>query len=267
MSAVATPNNGLPTNPPRVTKDWTYGTGESIVREWSGLPSDISTEYDAQVAAAQGGSNIAQVSQTTENGRARLIVRFGRTGVGLPGYPDDVAVVEELYAVDVMKDINTANHYVSVVDGGAGLSDDKVAFVNKVSAMCLTEDEITTYAFRVQQDVLGAWANWTNGMKSLRYHLLRGADTYYETGFILRRSQHAVRTAQVGVAFTGINTVAATDPDFTTPMSNLISALPAGEWLYRPPQAAYLGRGKWRVDQEWHWAKQWSIVYGGTWDV
>jgi hypothetical protein len=103
-------------------------------------------------------------------------------------------------------------------------------------------------------------------MKELHYHVMHGQESYYETGFVLRRSKNGLITSQIKEAFTGINTVV-TAPTFLSEMDNLILALPTGEWLYRPPQAEYIGGGKWRITQEWHWAAKWSKMYGGTWGV
>jgi len=103
-------------------------------------------------------------------------------------------------------------------------------------------------------------------MKELRYHMAHGVESFYETSFVLRRSLHGVKTSVVKASFTGINAIAATAPTLTTGMTTLVESLPTGEWLYRPPQAEHMGRGKWRVSQEWQWAEKWSIVYGGTWN-
>ena len=40
------------------------------------------------------------------------------------------------------------------------------------------------------------------------------------------------------------------NPEFDTEMDDLIRALPDGEWLKKPPQADFLGRGKWRITEE-----------------
>ena len=263
MAQTAIPDGGLPTNAPVVTKEWMVGVGENETREWSGKKSDIDDLWDEKKAEAEAGNNIAQLTYKNQKGHATLIMRLGRAGNSVAGYPEDVSLVEELYAVDVSKDIACAPYYV----GGAGdLDDDEVAFVRNVCERRLTEDEITQYAFDVGKDTLGKWANWNNAMKSLRYHLLRGVDTFFETGFILRKTEYGVRTSVIKASFTGINRVATTDPDFESNMDDLIESLPAGEWLYRPPQAEHLGRGKWRITREWHWAEKWSIVYNGTWN-
>ena len=82
---------------------------------------------------------------------------------------------------------------------------------------------------------------------------------------------YGVKTATITASFTGINLVCSAVaghqpiPTFLTEMDTLIAALPTGEWLYRPPQAEHLGKGKWRITLEWNWAVKWSIIYDGTW--
>lgn len=268
MTQTATPDNGLPDAAQTITKDYVFGSGETITAAWKGKKSDVEDKYEEAKGDAEAGANIAQATFTNSDGRAGVVIRYNRTGVDIAGNPEDVAVIEELYAVDVLKDIDTADYFAVTVSvpKGLPLDDDEVAFVRKVSSMNLTETEITSYSFRVAKDALGKWANWTTGMKELRYHLLRGADTYYETGFILRRSRHGIRTSVIEASFAGINTVV-TAPTFQSPMDALIASLPTGEWLLRPPQANFLGRGKWRIDEEWQYATKWSIVYGGTWNL
>ena len=77
------------------------------------------------------------------------------------------------------------------------------------------------------------------------------------------------KAVKTGETYSGTHTFSSATvvfgtPTFSTPMNDLLSALPSGEWLYKPPQAENLGKGKWRIAQEWHWAEKWSIVYGGT---
>jgi hypothetical protein len=107
---------------------------------------------------------------------------------------------------------------------------------------------------------------WTDLQKQLHYHLVHGTVSYYETNFILRRSTTSARTQEVRASFDGINTVV-TPPTLSVGMTQLLNSLPEGEWLKKPPQAQYLGRGRWQVDQSWHWAPKWSKIYGGTWGL
>ena len=178
-----------------------------------------------------------------------------------------MVVTEELYGVDVFKDISTAPYFSITVNGDKGLplSDNQVAFIREVCARNLTETQITAYATDIGETTMGWWANWSVGMKELRYHYQRGADTFLETGFILRRALVGIISSKMQATFEGINQRATSGWEFNTAMQDLIKALPVGEWIYKPPQATHLGRGRWRVDQEWHWAEQWSVAYGGTW--
>jgi len=264
MSATAIPNNGLPTEPDTVTKEWTHGMGETEVHEWGGLKSDIEDKYEERKSAAEAGENIANIIYKNQRGRATLLVRLGRQGNIIANRPADVSVIEELYAVDIIRDISAAPYWATTVGGkGLPLSDDQIAFVRNCAERNLTSTEITSA--QVQAGLAAAtyaWANWSKGMKELWWAMTHGVTSYYETGLVLRRSEIGLSTSQINASFTGVNTVV-TDPVFNSPMDNLIE-LPDGEWLYRPPLAEHLGRGKWRITQEWHWAEAWSIVYGGT---
>ena len=258
MSATKTPDVGLPATAPTITKEWSQGIGETAVHEWKGEREEIAAEYAAQKALAQAGGNIAQLTYRSADGRATLVARFGRSEGGVQGYPDDVAVVEELYAVDVVKDIREAPYFCT--GGTAALTDDQVNVVTRAVDERWTEAEITPYSKT-------AWASWSAGQKELRYHLSHGGESYWETAYILRRSLYGVKTSEIKASFAGINRVTTADPELTTQMDQLILSLPAGEWLYRPPEAEHLGRGRWRITQEWTWAEKWSKVYGGTWGL
>lgn len=273
MAAIKTPDVGIPANPPVVTKEWLPGSGETISHEWPlGTTGDISENYETLKAAAQAGNNTQSLQYRSANGRASLIARFGRSGNTNEGYGDDVTIVEELYAIDVIKDLAEAPYFASTLGSthplyskqngkGAPLTDDEVAWINDCVETCRTEAEITTDAPSSSLQ----WTNWDALMKEYRYHKLRGG-TYYETAFVLRRSLYGVRTSQIKASFTNINTVV-TAPTFKSQMDMLIDALPSGEWLYKPPQAEHLGRGKWRITQEWQWAEKWAIYLGGSLNI
>ena len=286
MTVTRNPDQAPPTNPPTVVKRWAVGSGEAITHEWTGDKASIDTVYDDAKALAEGGGNIAELAYNSRFGRASLVAKFGRES-SLEGFPPDVTVIEELYAVDILKDISEAPYFSIELPEGhplysdqnaavklLPLSDDQVGWVKKCAQENWSEDEITDQAADLGIAVW-AWVNWTTGMKELRYHLLRGVTTYYETGFVLRRNQYGVRTAQIQASFMGINAVAdgkevsgtqvrQSAPVFKSAMDALIAALPDGEWLYRPPQAEYGGKGRWRITNEWQWAEKWSIVYGGS---
>ena len=291
MTPTSNPDLPLLTDPPVSGRNYANDQGISKFSQWEDTPDKITSQFDALKATADaGGNHIASLEQRNSKGRSTLIARFTSEGQGTAGYPNDVTVMEELYAIDVLKDMSTAPyfsetlttangfpaHMVAAQDAGTKglpLTDNQVAFVRDVSSRNMSEDAITAHSSDTGNASTYAWANWTIGMKELRYHLIRGADTYFETGFVFRRGQHGVQRSQVQASFDGINAIAkdaAGDalpvPTFSSQMGDLIESLPAGEWLYKPPQAEHMGGGRWRVTQEWHYAKKWSIVYGGTWN-
>jgi len=277
MSVTRVPDVALPTAAPSESREWAVGNGETVVQDWGGDKEQILEKYSELKATAEAGGNIAGLSYQMRQGRATLVARFGRTGGGSEAYGDDVTVIEELIAVDVLKDISCAPYFAVLLEEGhplyakqdaetkgLPLSDDQVAYVRDCVERRLTEGEITTEVAKRGLSVSLAWASWSTGMKELRWHLERGIDTFYETGFVLRQSLYGVRTSAIKAAFTGLNTVAAAAPEFDSRMDNLIEALPSGEWLIKPVQCEHLGRGKWKVSKEWQWAEKWSIVFGGT---
>lgn len=263
MSATKIPTLDLPTNPPAVIKEWVNGVGETITQEWPlGTREEIDAKYEELKSIASAGGNIGTLTFSTNTGRARLVAKFGRSGGGIPGVADDVTIVEELYAVDVIKDMAEATYWEN-------MTDDQIAFARLTAESRWGEKEVDIYTNKLRETSATAgflWSEWDNSMKNFRYHMLHGVDSYFETGFVLRRSSYGVRTSQVKATFTGINTVVA-DPEFESPMDDLIAALPDGEWLKKPPQAEHLGKGRWRIIEEWQWAVSWSIMYGGTWTM
>ena len=261
MSITKHPDVGLPTNPPVVTKDAVFGVGETVTHEWPmGANADCEALYEAFVAQMNSGANIGQVTYKNQQGRGNVVVRYGRTGQDILGEPDTVAMVEEVIAVDVDRDM-AENPYFET------LTNDQVAEIRRASEEHWSETEITTRSATEELGGGTAWASWTALMKELRNHLTHGNNIWHDTAFIFRRSRFSVQTADTLLTFADINKVATTSPGFKTDMLNLLQSLPAGEWLYRPPTAEFLGRGRWKTTQEWHWAKQWSIVYGGTWHL
>ena len=265
MAATKMPNVGLPTSAQTVRKNFTPGTGETIDYEYSGTAEECAGKYNVwkQQSRLGGipGNNIRSITLDQTQGRGRVMAQFSRNDGGsnsVAGTPADVAVVEELIAVDIVRDVFAAAYFTT--GGAAAVTDDQAVIVRKAVRLSLPEAKITATSCGL------AWASWTDGMKQLRYHLAHGQESYYETGFVLRRSKHGVITSKIKEAMENINEVV-TAPTFASEMDKLIQSLPAGEWLYRPPQAEYLGDGKWRITQEWHWAVKWSKMYGGTWGL
>jgi len=269
MAATEEPNRPLPSSPPSVRREWNYDDGEKLTHEWRGTRAKIDAKFDEQVLDAQDGTvipRVASVSSESTDGRSRLIVRFGRK------YLDDettaqhgaeVQVIEELYAVDIVKDIRNAPYYNS--GGDAALTDEEAAWVTECADHNYSDAEITSQAKQRGLHDLLFFSGWTAAMLSLRYHLLHGASQYIETGFIFRRSLHGVRTAAINVSFADVNTVIP-QPTFFTVMEALVGTIPTGEWLKKAPYVEYIGKGRWRCTEEAQWAEKWSVVYGGSFD-
>jgi hypothetical protein len=182
----------------------------------------------AKALQATGGA--AVVTYKNANGRAVLISKYLREDKEL----------DEVYAVDVLKDIYTATYFESLTDEQ----------VREVRTAFEDQEESPSFAEPLQT--------------KLYTHLIHGVESVFETQFVYRRTIFAMKTAAVKATFTNINTVVSA-PSPSGAIGNLLDSLPSGEWLYKTPQAEYSGRGKWRVTQEWWWALKWSVVYGGTW--
>ena len=246
---------GLPDTPPVVVRDAVQGAGESVVQEWPlAPPTEALVRYEALKAAMATTPRLAQVTLRTAHGRATLVERYVLSGEGT----DDGETVEELYAEDVIVPVYEAPYF-------AGITNDRMAFVLLCAEnRCASESQINALQARLDYHTGMMYQFWTTQMKHLLWHLIRGRAEMLKTQFVLRRSEYGVRTRQVQAAFANINRVVPA-PALKTDMSKLLSTLPPGEWLYRPPQAEYLGKGRWRVKQEWSWAEQWSVLYGGSW--
>jgi hypothetical protein len=260
MASIDTPDAGLPTNPPTRRLRWGEDTGQQETAEWRGTREDIEAKYDELVALGVGGGGIQAVELTGVQGRCKVVATYATTD------DDEVTIIEELYAVDMLKDILNSPYFN---DGGAAvLTDNEAVFVRAVSEQGLEDDStgegsIDAYVDRRELSASFKWAHWTAAMKELRYHMVHGHESYLETRFILRRSKYGVQTSSINLTFDNINKVVGA-PSFSTPMTSLISSLPAGEWMKKPPSASYLGRGRWRTEEEFHWADKWSVIYGGT---
>jgi len=262
MTASKTPNVGLPAVAPVITREWVQGMGQEITHEWPlGTAEEIGTKFDTMAAEGEAFSNLRSLSEINRNGRVSLVARYGRvSNVGAePGDGrEEITTIEELYGVDLIQDLRQAPHFED-------MTDDQIAWVDYCFERKWKEAEITAAA-QARPDLHTGYeySNWTDLMKALRGHYQRGQESYIATAFVLRLSHYSARSAYVNAAFTGINQVAATPRELTQKMRRLLGELPDGEWLKKPPQAEHLGRGSWRVTEEWIWAEQWSIVYGGT---
>ena len=245
----------LPINAPTVNFEYTPGIGETETREWGGERGDVKAKYESLKNAAQTGGqiegNLTSLSYRNAAGRSTCMARFERSSTLNSPDGSDTRVVEELYATDIIRDVRAAPYWTTTV--ATKLTDDEVVAVTAAVDNNLQESEIDGFG------------GWSASQKELKYHMMHGQQSYFETGFVLRLSEYGVITSQIQASFTGINQVAATAPELSNQMGLLIDSLPIGEWLYKPPQAEHLGKGKWRITREWQYAEKWSKIYGGTW--
>jgi len=259
MTATKHPDQNPPADPPSITRDSVYGVGEKVTYEWPmGTKDDIKALYDEYKADMNNGENIQQVTYKNQTGRGSLVVRWGREGSQIQGEPETVAMIEEVIAVDIVKDICEHPYFED-------LTETEIAQARRAAEDYWDEDEIDARAAKQALGGGALWTNWSAKKKTLYEHILHGVRSYFETGFVFRRQRYSVRTAETVLTFDGINKVETESPGFDTDMLSLLSSLPAGEWLYRPPSAEYLGNGRWKTTQEWQWALKWSVIYGGSW--
>ena len=213
------------------TYEWTKEGGEVPVKIIEGNFNEINTRYLAEKVAgsAYGTSNLASIGYESNRGRARLIMRYVRENQD----------IEELYAVDVLRDIALAPYFQT-------LSNAEVLAVRTVFNNQTAEDDA-----------------WSALQKTLYKHLIFGVESYIDKQFILRTSTFTSSAKEVAADFSALNTVV-TAPTLSSNMTRLIASLPTGEWLQGPTSAEHLGRGRWRIENEVQWAKKWSVIYGGT---
>ena len=289
IPTVKLPNLPLPDKAPDITMDYIYGQGEQREESWpAGTEEEMWAKYKLEKQNADiGFGNVSQVQLRGSGGRYSVIKRFGRTGGGIfVGLPGDISTVEELIAFDVMKDIRTAPYFSNPIEDnevaawgdrdakGLPLVNDEVAFVTLCVEQNWTESKITAFAISAEGAAFGVpayqaswkYEDWQDGLKELRWQMLHGTDTYYETAFELRRTKYGIKQSAIKVDYATINHVVPT-PKFLSGMDQLVKKLPAGEWLYKTPTVENLGHGKWRVSEIWQWAEKWSIVYGGSWKM
>ena len=213
------------------SSEWTKEGGVRPINVIEGNIDEINARYLAEIATgdAYGTTNLAGLRYEVNRGRARLIRTFNTVDQS----------VEELYAVDVIRDIREANYFKT-----------------------LTDAQITAVQ-TVNEDRGAEVAGWNALQKTLFKHMRHGVESFIDKQFILRTSNYVSIAVLLQADFTGLGTVVSV-PTLSTDMTRLIASLPTGEWLQGPQQAERVGKGRWRVDNELQWALKWSVIYGGT---
>jgi hypothetical protein len=237
VSATQLGIGGLPADPQTETRDFVAGVGTTITREWRGEKSATLSKYQSML----GNVGVREVGYSNAEGRSRVVAKFVRD---TDGGGTGVTIVEELLGVDLVRSIYAADTFRTLTNDAL------------FAVLLATEN-------RVAEADIDGYGSWSDTQKELRWQMLHGQESYYETTFVLRVKKQGVRSSALRGIFTGVNTVQAL-PTLSAGMRELVGTLPAGEWLYRPPQVQYVQRGIWSVESEWNWAEKWSVVYGGT---
>jgi hypothetical protein len=215
--------------------------GEERGIEITGPMELVESIYDADLLTLGTDPDKTQLDFRTQRGRATYRISNARTIAG--GFVDpETGGLQELVAVDVLRPWYTAPYFQSL--GTAEIAKTRRAVEDGV------EDPVGVLSGTLSYQLFA--------------HMIRG-DNYYETAYLLRRTFRTNSNQTILLAAANINKVVDL-PALSQRLQNLIDALPAGEWLKRPVQCRFLGRDGWDVSDEYLWAPQWSVVYGGTFD-
>lgn len=184
-------------------------------------------------------SGIASLLYRSSNGRGTLTVNYGRTAStgSIDMFEDSV---QELNAVDVVRDIKAAPYFES-------LSNAQMSYVQAAWDARLGADHL-----------LGDLS------KALYGHLAHGQDSYIETAYEFRQAFQTNSTKRLQAAASDPNTIQSL-PSLSPSLKALIGSLPTtGQWLKKPTTVQYAGRNGYTVSQTYQWAPKWSVIYGAT---
>ena len=251
--------SGLPTNAQITSREYETDMGETFEYEWTGAKNDALAKYNALKVLAQVGPSVRSVRLQNQNGRGRVMYR---ETVNVQGDPEIV----EVYAVTAVQSVYLSEFFSA--GGAAELDDDEVTWVRKCSEQNWSEDDITKSALDKNNVAVTwqQWANWTDAMKELRHHLQHGHEHDEDHRFVVRRSRYVHGRRQIKASFANIGQVVEL-PNFGGAIDSLLDSFPDGEWRKMPPYAEWLGDGKWRVTEEYAWAREYSVLYGGSWSL
>jgi hypothetical protein len=233
------PSTGDPIEVTR-TRTATADRGEETITTKRGPVALVEAQYEADLAGLAFDPDKSQLSfDATGNGRGTYRITNARSLTGGISDPE-TGGLQELSSVDVSRPWYTAPYF-------ATLSTEEIALTR-----------------RAVEDGIGDPVGVLSGQKSYQLfgHMVRG-DNYYATAYLFRRTFRTTSGSVLVLAASNINTVQPL-PALNSTVGNLIGSLPVGEWLKRPTTCRYLGREGWDVSDEYLWAPQWSVVYGGT---
>lgn len=231
---------------------WSLEEGEALVTTYKGPYSVLETLYNTYVDAALAGNpSISSVELPVTNGRATLTIRTVDQAYGgsSGGETERIDGVEELYPVDITKDVAAAPKYESLSSGD-------IAKVKRAISDLMDGSDAYTY---LGGDGL-MWDLWK------RYQ--HGENNYLALSYVFRRS-YVTNSRLRAISLLGtVNTVitqAALVAAINSKIASVVAAVPDGEWLVRTPKVSFQGRGKYHIEEEYQWALKWSDLYtGGT---
>ena len=228
-------SDGLETSLTRVTIP---NESEMETKTVSGTRAAVIAEERNRIGAA-AAEKIASLTYREHLGRGVLDIQYTR--IALDTNPIDGDSIQELYGVDIVRDIVTAPYFKELT----------TKLINPVVAQYEKRDPVI--------------AGWNDLQKSLFGHLVHGQDSWVETRYELRQTWLVASTTALNVAASDANTVV-TGPviEINATLKNLIDSLPEGQWLKKPIQVQQAGKRGWIVTLTYQWAKEWSIIYGGT---
>lgn len=195
--------------------------------EWQGASSFVFTDIPGSVF-----ERVSTVVQSNK-GRGALEIRYRMKAI------DDGDGLQELFGVDIVRDIYAADYFSS-----------------------LTNAEIIAVreAFENREEMDGAWSQL---QKRLYGHLNHGQESYTDTYYELRLSWNTTSDRNLQISADNPNTVQPL-PTLKPALQNLIDGLPSGEWLKKPAHVVSAAKQGWQVQLSYIWAKEWSVIYGGT---
>lgn len=195
----------------------------------------LKATYTAQIGLFNSG--VTSVQWSDLNGRAVLTVYYERKTRTIT--LGDDGSIQELYALDVVRDIKCAPYFESLSDA-------------EMSAVQLRWDSR-----------LGADSGWNDLQKQLYAHMAKGQESYNETAYEFRQTFQTSSSKQLRAASSDPNTVQEL-PNLSGAMKKLIDSLPDGEWLKKPTSVQFAGPRGYTVTLVYQWAPKWSVIYGGT---
>ncbi|MDB4403271.1 hypothetical protein N9204_00385 [bacterium] len=224
---------------------WNTEDGESQTHTWIGEATAIEAKFET---LKSNPGNYGEITFAKMKGKGTLTAKVNVGVDGDAGAPSsEVTTIYEMVTNDIYKPIESSPFWTDI-----------------------TAARTAEILFRVQNGYTtgqryhdGNLSNELEGQEiSLYNHLAQGSTEYLESGYVLRRTQRGAKESALDVAYDGVNTVVA--PPNASTINPIISSLPDGEWLKRPPTVTSLSKNRYQISEEWWYAVQWSVVYGGT---